>query len=229
MPQSKTPSKTPEPISAVSTPPSVAKLAKDAVSLNREAWLCELARKCESLFTGYKLGPYRLTCGWPSRYALGKRRRVLGECHHHKSSKSGTHEIFITPLLDETPAVAGVLMHELGHVAAGVDAGHGPKFAAVCKHVGLTKGRPTVAVPGPELEVKLLKLAEPLGAYPHAAIVPTLKDCKPPSAVRLQCESCGCKIGISIKWLEEAGAPTCGCGGEMNVVIPKIGEGEKGG
>jgi len=32
---------------------------------------------------------------------------------------------------------------------------------------------------------------------------------------KVTCEECGCAVRMTRKWLEEAGAPTCGCGGEM--------------
>jgi hypothetical protein len=93
--------------------------------MNREAWLNELAKLAVPVFSGYQLKPYRLTCGWPSKGGMGRRSRRVGECHSLESSKGGVHEIFISPLIDESLEVGGTVLHELAHVAAGITAGHG--------------------------------------------------------------------------------------------------------
>src|SRR5262245_3291211 len=121
---------------------------------NREGWLTEVASQVEPFFVGFKLDPYRVTCGWPSRNGLGRRMRRVGECHGSKSSKAGIHEIFISPLLDKPLEVAGTLCHELAHAAAGIDAAHGKDFVKVCKHVGLTRGKPTSVMPGERLNAR---------------------------------------------------------------------------
>lgn len=184
-------------------------------NLNREGWLTELALQIEPVFKGFAIAKYRVTCGWPSTNALGMKSRRIGECHSSKSSKGDVFEIFVSPLLDVPIRVAGVLTHEITHIVAGIDAGHGPGFKKVCKIVGLTNGKPTEAMPGTLLEEKLDKIVEKLGPYPHQAIVPTLKTKKPPSSISLVCAECGCRISMSKKWHGEVGAPTCGCGGEM--------------
>ena len=132
---------------------------------NREGWLTEVSRGMEYLFKGFSLSKYRVTCGWPCVGALSKARRV-GECHGAKSSKDGVFELFISPVLDDPLEVAGTVCHELAHVAAGIDARHGSGFVKVCRHVGLTKGKPMSASPGPYLEERLGKLLLPLGPYP---------------------------------------------------------------
>lgn len=182
----------------------------------REAWLTELASQMQPFFRGFKLRPYRVTCGWPSRYGLGHKHIVVGECHSDDSSPDGIHEIFISPLLVKPIEVAGTLCHELAHVAAGVDAGHKGPFIRVCRHVGLTKGRPTQALPGPFLEGKVLRILERHGAYPHAGIIPVRKKVSKNESISLRCERCGCIIRISINWLDKAGFPKCGCGGSMS-------------
>lgn len=193
-------------------PDTKVKQLADATSLNREGWLTEVARSSEVLFKGFRLNPYRVTCGWPCREAMGRRRRV-GECHAARISKGNIHEIFISPLLDDPADVAGTLVHEMAHVAAGIEAGHKGQFIAVCKAVGLTKGRPTSAAPGTFLADWLQRVTEPIGTYPHQALVPTAveRPKRPSSSVRLVCV-CGCKVIISAKWLIEAGPPVCGCG-----------------
>lgn len=182
---------------------------------NREGWLTELARMCEPLFKGYTLGKYRVTCGWPCVGGLSPKKRRIGECHSAKSSKDGTYELFISPVLDKPIDVAGTLVHEMAHIAAGIEAAHGKRFKVVANYVGLTKGRATEAGPGSLLTEKLGKLTAKLGAYPHSALIPAMKVKKAPSSLKLVCADCGCVCVMSNKWITEAGTPTCGCGGPM--------------
>jgi hypothetical protein len=181
----------------------------------REEWLNELARLVHPLFRTFPMQPYRLTCGWPCRFALGRRRRAVGECHALESSKAGFHEIFISPVLEDPVEVAGTVCHEMAHVAAGIKAAHGKGFVKVCRHVGLTKGRPTSAGPGPRLEDHLRKLLGRLGTYPHTAVLPVLKPARPRTTVKLLCPACTCMCSMSLKWLAAAGPPCCGCGAIM--------------
>lgn len=183
---------------------------------NREGWLTELARLVEPVFVGTKLKPYRVTCGWPCKGALARKKRRVGECHGGKSSADGTHEIFISPVLAEPLEVAGTVCHELVHVAAGIEAGHEKGFVRFAKHVGLTKGKPTEAMPGPVLEERLTKLVARLGPYPHKALRPAGKDAKPAEpSVTLKCDGCGCPVRIQVKWYLQTGPLTCGCGGTL--------------
>ena len=185
--------------------------------MNREAWLNELGKQITPLFTAGKafpIKPFRVTCGWPCRHALGVKRRVLGQCFAAENSSApngGIHELFISPLLDKPLEVAGVLTHEIAHVAAGIKAGHGSWFVKVCKHVGLTKGKPTSVLPGEKLNEQLTKLLDKLGPYPHQAMIPsTVQTTKSPTSITLQCQSCECLIRITFSWIEKSGIPVCG-------------------
>lgn len=179
--------------------------------VNREHWLTEMARLTEPLFKGFSFAPYRVTCGWPCRGATGKARRI-GECHYPQQDGKGSHEIFISPTLDEVPDVVGTLAHEMAHVLAGLGAAHGKGFVRVCRHVGLTRGKPGSVGPGESLAAVLAKLSEKLGPYPHVAIKPALRPTKPASSVGLTCPTCEYGVTISRKALEEFGPPTCSCG-----------------
>ena len=185
--------------------------------MNREQWLTDVAKQAEPFFRGFKLPPYHVTCGWPLSGGMGNRRRVVGQCFGVESSPVGTCQVFISPLLDKPLEVAGTLLHEMAHVAAGSKAKHGKWFVKVCTHVGLTKGKPTSVMPGERLNEALTKIVDRQGKYPHVAIQPVLKKIeKASSVVGLVCE-CGCRVTISLKWLEEAGLPTCGCGEPMTL------------
>jgi hypothetical protein len=184
--------------------------------LNREAWLTNAAKLVEPIFKGFTLKPYRLTCGWPSRNGTGRKKRVVGECHSIESSKGGVHEIFISPVLEESLEVLGTVCHEVAHVVAGIDAKHGARFVKVCKHVGLTKGKATEVMPGDALNLRLAKVVGKLGKYPHSALVGVRKPARPGAGgISLTCPMCACLVRISRKWLDMAGCPTCGCGAKM--------------
>lgn len=186
--------------------------------MNREAWLTDMAKQVEPLFSQFKLDPYRVSCGWPSCKGLAGRGRVVGECTAKEASKGKVCEIFISPLLDQPLEVAGTLCHEIAHVAAGVYAQHGKEFVRVCRAVGLTKGKPTTIMPGDRLNARLSKLIETQGEYPHQCIQPVLRKVeKISTTARLMCEVCGCRLSMSLKWLESAGPPLCGCGGKVLV------------
>lgn len=185
-------------------------------TMNREAWLMEIAKGMEPIFKAYSLAPYRLTCGWPCKNALATRKRVVGECHSNLISAGKIHEIFISPLLADSLEVAGTVCHELAHIAAGLAAGHKGKFIGVCKYVGLTNGKPTTAMPGAPLSNTLAKLIGGIGDYPHKALTPTPKIAVATKDTSLVCP-CGCKVRISLAWLAKAGIPMCGCGEEFQV------------
>jgi len=185
--------------------------------MNREAWLTEVAHQCLPIFKGFTIGKFRVTCGWPCTMALSKNRRI-GECHGPKSSSDGHSELFISPLLDKPVEVAGVLCHEIAHIAAGVEAAHGKQFLKVCTHVGLTHGKPTSISPGKRLTDRLHEITSKVGKYPHSAMKPmTKKAVKGSSVSVLECD-CGCRITMSNKMLDEYGPPTCTCGKEFDKV-----------
>ena len=40
----------------------------------------------------------------------------------------------------------------------------------------------------------------------------------PYPSVRVSCTECGCNVRMAPKWIAKVGTPTCGCGGEMEVM-----------
>jgi hypothetical protein len=191
-------------------------VVKTKSSLNREAWLTEVTKFVHPLFSGWNMGKYRVTCGWPCKNGLGKRVRRVGECHPSESSKGGVHEMFISPMVGDSIQAAGIVCHEMAHIAATVGSGHKGEYIKVCKHVGLTKNKPTQAAPGDKLEERLKKFIDiKIGIYPHEAMDPILKEVeKKKTSVKLECE-CGCRVVMQLKWYQSVGAPTCACGGVM--------------
>lgn len=142
--------------------------------VNREAWLTELANAIErDIFENVVVPAYRISCGWPSRRAVGHKRR-LGECHSVMASKANVYEIFISPVLDNPITIAGVICHEMTHIVAGIWDGHGKHFRRICRYIGLDRGKPCSRMPGVELQSRLEQLVEEVesqvGSYPHRAL-----------------------------------------------------------
>lgn len=111
---------------------------------------------------------WEVSCGFPSKRALSRVRRVTGECWDFKACDGSTHHIFITPLLKEPvdgtgDGVLPNLVHELVHTVTW-GAGHKGEFRRVAKAVGLT-GKMTATVAGSELCEKLAAVAKQLGPY----------------------------------------------------------------
>lgn len=71
---------------------------------------------------------FRVSYGLPSRGAFTSKRRI-GECWHEVCTSDHVHEIYIIPTLEEPLEVFAVLMHDLCHVVAGLEAKHGREFA----------------------------------------------------------------------------------------------------
>lgn len=187
-------------------------------AMYREEWLTKAAGLIEPLLKakGHYPKAYRVTCGWPCRKAAGKRPRI-GECHSRDVSEGKVSEIFVSPMIAERSQVLGVLAHELIHAAVGVAAGHGPKFRAACKQLGLV-GKPTQATPGKVLQESIDRATKGLGEYPHQVLTLRERVRRPSSVVSLECPECGCRVRIGMRWLNESGYPTCGCGGEFGSV-----------
>jgi hypothetical protein len=183
--------------------------------MNREGWLTIVGRKLEEVFTEYKFPPYRVTCGWPSHGAIGK-KTIVGQCFDVQCSKDGVHEIFISPLLDKPLEVAGTLGHEMAHCIAGIKAAHGKKFIAICNELGLTKGKPFTIMPGKKLEEKIQKIVDAVGAYPHSALTPVAKQIvRAPSIQKLVCNTCSGSATIPMKQFVAGRPVTCFCGQKM--------------
>ena len=71
---------------------------------NRELWLTRLAKELERLFKtagAPKLPAYRVTCGWPSRKALTRKNKTIGQCFDKSCSKDKTTELIISMYIDK--------------------------------------------------------------------------------------------------------------------------------
>lgn len=181
----------------------------------REEWLNSAAvRLNEMIGEKTALKPSKkvlVSTGWPRRDRGGK---VIGQCFI-KAASNGTHHIFISPLLGTADEVLHVLLHELIHAADDCQSKHGGAFTRAARACGL-EGKPTATVAGAELGKELKVLAKELGKYPHSKL--SAAELPKPQTTRMllcECIECGCKVRMTRKWLDEAGAPTCGCGARM--------------
>ncbi len=199
----------------------------------RERWL-QLARDrvLRQVFTPLDLEPpdgfeIPVTCGWPSRGALAKVRRVLGQCTAPVLSDAGDrYEINVSPWLAEPADVLAVLVHELVHVIAGVSAGHKGRFVTVIRLVGL-EGKPTATEPGEALRAVLAKVAAKLGAYPHARLNGQSKRKQGTRMLKVSCPDCGYVARITRVWIA-VGLPTCPCSCRMTLDGEQVAAGRKG-
>lgn len=198
--------------------------AEDAFG-NREEWLTEAARliveKFRHVFIEHfgpdgvqHLSKVRASTGFPSRG--GERGIVIGQCWTSKTSKDGSHHIFISPLLEDPVRVVATLAHEMVHAADDGASKHRGKFTRAVRGMGL-KGKPTATFAGTEFSrwVKT-EVLEVLGKYPHVALKPTIKvPAQKTYQLLIECPACGCKVRMTQKWLDEAGAPFCGTRSHM--------------
>lgn len=195
----------------------------------REEWLQQMIDLLRPDFEkiGHPLPEkIRVSCGFPSKSALSPTKRRIGECWGVESSEDKSFQVFISPFLKEGVEVTGTLVHELVHCAVGIDCKHRGPFPKVAKAIGL-EGKMTATTAGEALTARLKELIVQLGDYPHARLVASNKPkTQTTRMLKVVCKECGCVVRMTRKWLDDAGLPTCGCGGEME---EELGEGEDGG
>lgn len=194
----------------------------------REEWLNAAVDKIRPIFlgAGFTIPDVRVSVGWPSRGGLAVKKKVIGQCWFGSTAKDGKPQLFLSPVLEEVLDPGGVLatlVHEVGHVAAGAEAKHGPKFVKMMKAVGL-EGKPTATVAGADLLARLGDFAKDLGPFPHSALVPS-KPLKPQSTrmIKMTC-ACGYLARTARKWLDEHGAVICPCNNQRMTVDLGLGE-----
>lgn len=196
----------------------------------RETWLQAAVELCRPLFDngGMTLPDVQVSCGWPSKSALARKRRRIGECWDVSCAADKLHHVFISPCLSEVASPDGVLatlVHELGHAAVGIPAGHRAPFKKMMKAVGLA-GKATATIAGPELLVKLETIAKTLGDYPHGRLDRNASSAPKTQGTRLlkcECDECGYTVRVTKKWLE-FGTPICPCN-EKPMTAAEHGEG----
>ena len=140
--------------------------------ITREQWLIRLARELERLFKRVgapALPAYRVTCGWPSRKALTRKNKVIGQCFDKSCSKDKTTELIISMYIDNETDAAQILAHEMIHASVGTKAGHGKPLRDVALAIGLA-GKMTATIAGPEFLKWIKPVLKKIGKYPHATV-----------------------------------------------------------
>jgi hypothetical protein len=198
----------------------LAPAAPPAAIATREGWLNAFTAAARPHFA--RVGAplpvrIRMAVGFTSKGSRGKR---IGECWGTSSSADQSFEIFIVPSLADSARVADVLTHELVHAAAGLAAGHGPRFRRVATALGLT-GKMTATTAGPDWFVWAQPILDRLGPIPHAALAGGVTAGPPKQRsrhIKRTCGECGFTFRVAQCWIDgAAGALRCpdpGCDGE---------------
>lgn len=177
-----------------------------ADQLSRQTWLDAAVKRAIPLFegAGYVVPPINISCGFPSTGIRGTR---IGECWPTQICSSGINEIFISPVIEDTEEVIGIIFHEIAHAVDDCKSGHGAKFKKIATTVGLT-GKMIHAHPNEVLGKTVKLIAAELGGYPHRKLLfnkPAKKRLPRPYA---KCEECGYRVPMLKKYLG-FGPPIC--------------------
>lgn len=163
----------------------------------REEWLREALNHLAVIVhetTEYTVdvSSLQVSVGFPK---VRGRIKAIGQCFDSKAAGDKKSHIFICPTQIDPVRILDIELHEIGHALLGSDAGHGKEFGVYCKAVGLVKPW-TQTTASEELRVKLEKIAEELGEYPHGALVPTAKEKKKGSTLKLWMCECETKLRV---------------------------------
>ena len=164
----------------------------------RETWLYHAAlflfehmQRC-----GLAPVPVRVSCGWPISGGAGQKHVTIGQCFPPTMCADGIAQIFISPRLHDSIEVLGTLLHELIHAHLRGRFGHRKEFSQAARKVGLD-GPPTATVVGAQLRHLLEEYVARVGPYPHAPIVPQVKEKAAGSRLRLY--ECSCEKPIKVR------------------------------
>jgi hypothetical protein len=183
----------------------------------REAWLSAALEKVRAHLSTRAQMILPLNCrvsvGFPG--GRGKTNKAIGQCWPSNLSGDKSHEMFISPVLDEPSRVLDVLIHEAIHAADDNKSGHKGAFRRAAIAAGL-EGKMTATVASEALKPILKDWSDSLGPYPHAKL-----DLNSPLRIRqgtrmlkCSCPDCGYTVRTTAKWID-IGLPVCPCGTEM--------------
>lgn len=177
------------------------------LELSREDWLESAA----SLLLDDLISPihqirskfrYKVTVGYAPSTKPGSSR--LGACLSSNASTGGYNEIFISPEIEDSRLVIGVLLHELIHAVDDCKSHHGGLFRTIAKAVGFIA--PLTSISLDHMTPALLNLINEyvrlLGDIPHSKLAFTLKKGNGRSR-RTYCE-CGFKCQTSVTQFNNA-------------------------
>jgi hypothetical protein len=173
---------------------------------SREAWLQKVIDAWRLVFSrqGYDL-PARI---WVS---VGRppSARWTGACYPGQASDDGNPHIFVHPVLSDSTRVAGVVVHQLCHVALG-NRSHRPRFRRLATAVGLIANKPTHTIEGPQFLTVMPRIIDRYGPYPHASLrqVRGLDKVSGTRLIKITCPTCGYILRGTRRWLN-TGVPAC--------------------
>jgi hypothetical protein len=131
----------------------------------REAWLQKIIDIWRPYFL--RLGHDLATRIWISP-GRPPSNRWTGACYPGAAGDDGNPHIFIHPVLSDSTRVAGVVVHQLCHVALG-NRSHGPPFRRLARAMGLM-GKMTETIEGPLFLAIMPATIDRIGPYPHPAL-----------------------------------------------------------
>lgn len=176
---------------------------------NREDWLQQAVIELRPIFeaNGFPLPDrIRVTCGFPSSKARSF-HRAIGEHWSPSASSDNTHEILISPVVDDATEAFAILCHELSHAATNGD-GHRGRFPECVRKVWL-EGKPTETVAGDTFKVNFASVIDSLGEYPHKRLnINAERKVQGTRMLKAVCPACGYTIRLTSKW-SQLGLPYC--------------------
>jgi hypothetical protein len=174
----------------------------------REDWLAQAIAELRPVFSALSslhCQFIRVACGFPSSNARSAKNRAVGEHWSARASADQTHEILISPVIDDPVRVLGILVHELAHASTDGD-GHKGRFPALVKALSL-EGKPTATTEGEKFKAEYQPLLEDLGAYPHAKLnAGTNRKVQGTRMLKACCPDCGYTVRLSAKWASSRSA-----------------------
>lgn len=190
-------------------------------NINRETWLNLMIDKAVPLFdnAGFKISDIRTKLKPSCSMMVGQRKSskfgAIGQHLPTDWNAKKNHELLISPVLEDSVQVVGVLIHEMVHAiqrklyGKGVKA-HGKEFKAIAIAVGL-EGKMTATTESPELKIKIEKWIKELGKYPHNKI--NFDDRKKQSTrnLLLWCPDCNWSLRTSNSNLKRVTINKCLC------------------
>jgi hypothetical protein len=173
--------------------------------MTREEYLIKASEHIKDIvFTNYTIPKFKISTGFTG---TKKGLKAIGSCWRAEASEDNVAQIFISPVIDDTIEVLGVLIHEIIH-AIYPDSGHKGLFRKAALDVGL-EGKMTATTVGAELKERLNALVENIGLYPHAKLNPSQSGIKKQGTRLLKCAcDCGYNVRITKQWIEIA-LPIC--------------------
>lgn len=176
--------------------------------MNREQYLISATKFfAKSLFTPVGLtipSDVKVACSLPSKRAFGARQKTIGQCFPRSRSDANVNEVFISPTIDNSVEVLGVLIHELIHAIDDCQNGHRKPFVDMMNAVGLG-GKPTatVVIPDSKIEKLAQRFIKQRGEYPHSKINGRNARKQSTRMIKIECPCCGFKVRASRKVIEE--------------------------